>query len=151
MGARWIAHCRRNRQQLELEQCAVGGCRQVWRAPQTNSATLVVNASVVVSTPPADAIKCAGDSANFSVAASGTGLTYQWTHGGSPIAGATASSLSLNNVQSSDAGGYDVVVSGVCGSAQTNSASLTVNAPVVVSTPPGDETRCAGDSANFSV
>src|SRR5206468_1127876 len=95
--------------------------------------------------------KCVGDSANFSVAASGTGLTYQWAHDGSPIAGATASSLSLNNVQSADAGKYDVVISGACGGAQTNSATLVVNAPVAISTPPASQTNCAGASATFSV
>ncbi|PYJ03931.1 MAG: hypothetical protein DME25_10885 [Verrucomicrobia bacterium] len=120
-------------------------------APRTNSATLVVNAPAVISTAPSSQTNCAGTSASFSVAASGTGLTYQWAHDGSPIAGATTSTLNLNNVQSADAGRYDVVVSAACGAPQTNGASLVVNSPILVTTPPTSQTNCAGTSASFSV
>src|SRR5204863_2214024 len=56
-----------------------------------------------------------------------------------------------NNVSAADAGTYNVVVSGTCGNAVTNSASLTVNQNVAVSTAPVSLTNCPGSSASFSV
>jgi len=44
-----------------------------------------------------------------------------------------------------------VVVSGLCGNAVTNSASLTVNENVVVASAPVSLTNCPGTSATFSV
>src|SRR5439155_25326178 len=76
---------------------------------------------------------------------------YQWYKTGSALAGQTASSLALNNVSASDAGTYSVVVSGACGTPQTNSASLTINQNVSVSSPPVNLTNCPGTSASFSV
>src|SRR5436190_614433 len=50
--------------------------------------------------------------ANFSVTASGAApLSYAWRFNGTPIAGATATNLSITNVQPSNGGAYDVVVS----------------------------------------
>src|SRR5438046_2047207 len=51
----------------------------------TSAATLNVNENVVVSSAPANVTACAGTSASFSVAASGTGLSYQWLKGGSAL------------------------------------------------------------------
>ena len=57
----------------------------------------------------------------------------------------------LANVSAADAGTYSVVVSGTCGNAVTNSASLTVNQNVVVASAPVSVTNCPGTSASFSV
>ncbi len=46
---------------------------------------------------------------------------------------------------------YSVVVSGACGAAVTNSASLAVNRPVLVASAPVSLTNCPGTSASFSV
>ena len=54
-------------------------------------------------------------------------------------------------MSAADAGTYSVVVSGTCGNAVTNSASLTVNQNVVVSSAPVSVTNCPGTSASFSV
>ena len=98
----------------------------------TNSASLTVNQNVVVASAPVSLTNCPGTSASFSVSATGTGLSYQWYKGASALAGQTGSSLVLASVSATDAGTYSVVVSGVCGNAVTNSASLTVNQNVVV-------------------
>src|SRR5205807_216850 len=71
--------------------------------------------------------------------------------GSSILPGQTGSSLALTNVSASDAAIYSVVVSGACGNAVTNSASLTVNQNVVIATPPMSLTNCPGTSANFTV
>ena len=93
--------------------------------PLTNSATLTVNVPVTVSVPPADQTAVVGDNVTVSVTATGTGLSYQWLFNDSVVG--TDSSLTLNNVTTSQAGLYTVIVSGACGST-TNSATLTVNA-----------------------
>ncbi|MGP8236222.1 MAG: immunoglobulin domain-containing protein, partial [Limisphaerales bacterium] len=71
-----------------------------------------------------------GGSATFSVCVS-SALPYslQWFFDGNPLAGATNSSLVLNNVLSNKEGTYTVLVSSASGSVLGNPASLTVNVP----------------------
>jgi hypothetical protein len=76
-------------------------------------------------------------------------LSYQWYEGGSPLAGQTGSSLVLSNVSAANAGTYSVVVSGLCGNAVTNSATLTVNASTVAA-PLASLTNNLGTSATFA-
>ncbi len=76
---------------------------------------LTVNTPPVIVTPPLSITRCEGQSASFSVTASGTGLTYQWRKDGVNIPNATSRILNLGAVETSDAGTYDVVVSGTCG------------------------------------
>ncbi len=85
------------------------------------------------------------------MSATGTGLSYQWYKDGNALAGQTGSSLVLSNVSATDAATYSVVVSGTCGNAVTNSASLTVNQNVAVVSGPVSLTNCPGSSASFSV
>jgi lipoprotein signal peptidase len=88
-----------------------------------------------------------GSNVTFSVTATGTGLSYQWLFGSSVIG--TASSLTLNNVTTGQAGVYTVIVSGAAGNPVTNSATLTVNVPVTV-TALTNLVCCQGDNAAFS-
>jgi hypothetical protein len=67
-----------------------------------------------------------GQSASFSVAAIGSGLAYQWRRNGTPIAGATDSSMVIARVASADAGSYTVAVSNPSGSAVSQAAALSV-------------------------
>jgi len=67
-----------------------------------------------------------GQSVTFTVVASGTGLSYQWYKGGTAISGATSATLTLANVQSSDAGSYQVSVTSAGGTTQSNAVTLTV-------------------------
>jgi hypothetical protein len=72
----------------------------------------------------------AGASVTFSVTASGrVPISYQWRKDSADIPGATDAALTLNNVQLTDAGSYDVVVSNPYGSATSDPAVLTVNLP----------------------
>src|SRR5258708_40268491 len=111
--------------------------------------TVIQNGAVPSS--PVSLTNCPGTSASFSVSATGTGLRYQWYKASSPMNGQTSSSLVLNTVSGSDAGNYSVVVSGMCGNPGTNSANLTVNQNVSVSSAPVSLTNCPGTSASFSV
>ena len=76
----------------------------------TNSATLTVNVPVTVTAAPVNQTTVVGGNVTFSVTATGTGLSYQWLFNGSVIG--TSSSLTLNNVTTSQAGIYTVIVSG---------------------------------------
>jgi uncharacterized repeat protein (TIGR01451 family) len=67
------------------------------------------------------------DSVTFQVAASGAPpLTYQWLFGGTNLAGATNTTLELDNVSASEAGSYLVIVSNPGGFTNSQSATLTV-------------------------
>jgi hypothetical protein len=89
--------------------------------------------------PIASQTVCSGTSVNFSVTATGTGLTYQWRIGtvnlvdGGNISGATSEMLTLNPVNTTDAASnYNVVVSGTyLPGVTSNDAALTVNASPV--------------------
>jgi hypothetical protein len=65
-----------------------------------------------VNTQPLSRTNIAGDNASFSVTAAGTGapLSYQWRFNGTDIPGANFSFLTIESVQSTNQGGYTVVV-----------------------------------------
>jgi len=89
-------------------------------------------------TQPASQTVNVGGNATFSVVAGGTPpLSYQWRFGGTLLSGATGSSLSLSNVQLSDAGTYSVAVSNAFGSVLSTNATLTVNQAVCTNAPAG--------------
>ncbi len=95
-------------------------------------ATLTVNSAPVAPTitaQPANQTVTAGQTATFSVAASGTApLTYQWQKNGSDITSATAASYTTPVTTTADSGAlFRVVVSNTAGSMTSNSAMLTVN------------------------
>jgi uncharacterized repeat protein (TIGR03803 family) len=77
---------------------------------------------------PAGQIVPVSGTAIFSVDASGAGaLSYCWQRNGSPIAGATQSSFTRNNVQLEDSGSqFRCVISNVYGSVTSSGAALTV-------------------------
>ena len=125
----------------------------------SNTATLTVTASAVapsITTQPANQTVTAGQTATFSVVATGTApLSYQWKKNGTAISGATAASYTTPATTSSDSGSsFTVVVSNSAGSATSNAATLTVNAATVaptITTQPASQTVAAGQTATFSV
>jgi hypothetical protein len=58
-----------------------------------------------------------GDNVEFSVAATGTALTYQWKFNGSALNGATEATLTLPNVRPVQAGAYKVEIENAAGTA----------------------------------
>jgi Abnormal spindle-like microcephaly-assoc'd, ASPM-SPD-2-Hydin/Fibronectin type III domain/Immunoglobulin I-set domain len=83
-----------------------------------------------ITTEPASRTVTAGQTATFSVAATGTApLTYQWRQNGSVISGARSSSYTTPATTTSEnATKFTVVVSDNAGSATSSAAILTVNA-----------------------
>ena len=119
-------------------------------------ATLTVQPSVVfpaLTTQPASQTVTAGQSATFSVTASGTApLAYQWRKNGSAIPGATGASYTTAATVASDSGSlFTVVVSNSAGSVTSSPATLTVRSAPRITTQPASQTVAAGQSATFSV
>ena len=115
-------------------------------------ATLTVWAPPAIAVQPASRTNLTGTLASFSVTATGTApLSYQWLFAGVPVSGATASSLTLNNVQLSDAGNYAVVITNVAGSLTSSAAALTVWAPAAITAQPSSRTNITGSDATFNV
>jgi hypothetical protein len=96
-------------------------------------AVLVVSGPPVITVQPTSHIVVAGDSVAFGVMAAGTlPLGYQWRKNGvnlsegGNVLSATGASLTLANVQTNDAGSYQVVITNSLGSATSVVASLSV-------------------------
>ena len=84
-------------------------------------------------TQPASVIVLAGGSVSFLGAASGTApVYYQWQKNGSPIPGATTTTLNFTNVQNADAGGYTLVASNSVGTATRSVATLTIASSLTI-------------------
>ena len=101
----------------------------------SNAATLTVNAAAVapsITTQPANQSVSLGQTATFTVVATGTApLSYQWQKNGTAVSGATSASYTTPATTSSDNGAqFTVTVSNVAGNVTSNAAILTVNAAV---------------------
>jgi hypothetical protein len=110
-----------------------------------------------ITTQPANQTVSVGQTATFSVAATGTApLQYQWRKNGAVITGATGSSYTTPATVSTDNGSsFTGVVSNSAGSVTSSAATLTVEAPVTVApqitTQPANQTVSVGQTATFSV
>ncbi|MFV8388028.1 PKD-like domain-containing protein [Flavobacterium sp. LB1P71] len=129
-------------------------------ATSNNSALVVNDAVAIISQPAATQTACSGTNVSFSVTATGTGLTYQWKKGatilanGGSISGATSATLTLTGVLTTDAGSYNIVVSGAspCAAVTSSNAVLVVNQIVAITAQPAvTQTVCSGNSISFSV
>jgi hypothetical protein len=86
-----------------------------------------VGDALAVTNQPQSLVRASGSSATFSVGATGlTPLSYQWMFFGSPINGATQTSLTLPAVQPSYEGGYSVVVQDASTTVFSTPATLLV-------------------------
>ncbi len=94
----------------------------------SNTGTLVIATPPSIDPPLQNLSVLAGQSATFSLNASGTGpLSYQWEFNGTNALEATDATLSLTNVSLDQAGIYSVIVTNLAGVA-SNSATLSVYA-----------------------
>ena len=126
----------------------------------SNAATLTVTAAPVkptITTQPASQSVTAGQTATFSVAASGTSpLSYQWQKNSFNIGGATSASYTTPATTLAGSGSaFQCVVTNSVGSVTSNAATLTVNAPpqpvlTTISISPASATVKAGQTQQFS-
>ncbi len=124
----------------------------------SNAATLSVNpvaTAPTITSQPVSLSVTAGQTASFSVTASGSSLSYQWYKYGGAISGATAATYTIAATTTADAANYSVFVANSAGSATSNSVTLLVNpsniiAPTIINQPTS-LTVTAGQAASFSV
>ena len=115
-------------------------------------ATLTVLLPPVFTQQPTNQDVPVGGSASFQVGVSGTApLAYQWYFDGTNAVGAPTNELTLNAVQSLQAGSYNVVVSNSAGTATSAVATLTVGTPPSITQQPTNVTAVLGQPATFSV
>ncbi|MEJ7645841.1 MAG: PKD-like domain-containing protein [Chryseolinea sp.] len=100
----------------------------------SNSGLLTVNESPAIVTQPTPQTICESTTTAFSVAASGTGLTYQWQEDGTNItdggvySGANTATLTLTGIPTAFNGRtYRANVTATCGLLTSSSAILNVN------------------------
>jgi hypothetical protein len=108
-----------------------------------------------ITTQPVSQSVTAGQIATFSVATTGSAVTYQWMKNGVSISGANSSNYSTPVTTITDNGAqFSVAVSNVSGTASSNSALLTVTAPIIapaITLQPMAQSVTAGQPATFSV
>jgi DNA/RNA endonuclease G (NUC1) len=111
--------------------------------------------SPTVTTQPSTQSAAVGGNASFTVVAAGDAtLTYQWSRDEVELSGATATTatLTLTNLNATDAGNYSVVIKNSVGSITSAAVPLVITGlPPVVVTPPAARTVSAGTSATFAV
>jgi hypothetical protein len=125
----------------------------------SSTAVLTVSTAPVapaITAQPASQTVTVGQTAIFSVAATGTApLTYQWKKNSVAVSGANSSTYTSPATTSSDSGAqFTVVVSNAAGSATSSAAVLTVNAAALapsITVQPANQTVTAGQTATFFV
>jgi hypothetical protein len=125
----------------------------------TTTAITVLTVPVITLQPISQSV-CSDSAAIFSVAATGTSLSYQWYKGATPLAnagnisGATSTTLTINPAALSDiASDYYCVVSGSCTTgAASNMVALAVTEKVIITSQPvASQNACAGDTVSIMV
>jgi glucose/arabinose dehydrogenase len=110
-----------------------------------------------ITTQPASLTVLPGQSATFTVVATGNGLAYQWQHfvGASWVdVGTNAPGLTIGAATAADAGSYRVIVANASGVSISATATLTVTAPLAPPTilmPPTSQQAIAGGRAVLTV
>jgi hypothetical protein len=109
-----------------------------------------------IASQPTNQTVTAGQTATFSVTATGTApLSYQWQKGTTAITGATSASYTMAATTTSDNGAqFSVVVRNSAGNITSTPATLTVNPEAVapsITQQPSNQTVTAGQRATFSV
>jgi len=118
----------------------------------SSNAVLTVTGDPTISVHPASQAVNQTSNVTFTVTATGSNpITYQWTSNNVNIAGATGSSFTLTGVQASYGASYRVVVTSPGGSVTSNPATLSVNVPPSITTPPQSQSVGQGGNVTFTV
>ena len=126
---------------------------------QASNVQMPTTCSPQITIQPVDNTSCLGDSVSFTVAATGSGLTYQWRRGSvnlvnnSFVSGVNAQTLIINPSQLADFGtNYNVIVTGAFALNDTSiNVSLIQVANPQITTQPASQSVCEGTSVSFTV
>lgn len=107
--------------------------------------------SPIITVQPVTQVVCpnTGSDATFSVTATGIGLLYQWKKNGVAIPGAVSAIYTITNVDSADAGMYEVTVTNAAGS--ITSQMVYLNTAIITQPSPATQTIATGNSVSLSV
>ena len=101
---------------------------------------------------------CEGGTAIFTVLVSGSEtITYVWKKGtdilsdGGDISGASTNSITIANIESSDAGDYKCEITDACGNMEIAEANLSVPTVANITSNPTSISLCTGEEAQFNV
>ena len=121
--------------------------------------TITINTPVAITTQPSNSVSLVNTNASFTVAATGSGLTYQWqesTNNGTTwinISGATSATYTAVAVTNAMNGNlYQCIISGAapCTSVTSNAVSLTISTTAITAQP-ASTTICSNGSATFTI
>src|SRR4029077_7992215 len=137
---------------VALVPVLLNGCAGTVSGTASNPAAV----APVIATQPANQTVTPGQTATFTVAATGAApLNYQWNKNGAAISGATSSIYTTAATTISDNGAqFAVVVSNSAGTLTSAPATLTVSAAAVAPTitaQPLSQSVTAGQTATFTV
>jgi len=95
---------------------------------------------------------CEGSSLTLSVSATGQSLSYQWTKDNVAIPGATAPTLTLTGIKSSDMGYYVCTVNNLCAGFYSPGYYLsTAKFPTIRQQPPATKSICTTEALSLCV
>lgn len=99
-----------------------------------------------------DKTACPGDSFELSISvAGGTGVSFQWTHNGQPMAGKTNSNLLVYPVTANDTGSYLLILNSACGIQNTPPVRLSLAPPPGILQQPANAAACLGKPVVLTV
>ncbi|GAB2835466.1 T9SS type A sorting domain-containing protein [Ferruginibacter profundus] len=129
----------------------------------SNAGTLTVGTALSITSQPLSTIVCAGSTTSYSVATTGTVISYQWqesTNGGGiwnnvtnggVYSGATTVTLTLTGVTAGmNNNQYRCVVTGSCPAINSSAATLTVNTAPNITAQPVSSIVCATQNTSFT-
>jgi len=111
----------------------------------------IISEPPLIQEHPQDLVVNIGESASFSVTASGGGLSYQWQKNTVDIPLATLPVYTIPVTLGTSGGLYRCVVTNTDGEATSNPATLTVVTPPVITQHPSSLALDAGQGATFTV
>lgn len=138
--------------------CVSPGNAQLSQAITVNISGSVGPTAPAIASPPVAANVIAGNTATFTVTASGTApLAYFWLKNGNPLAnagnisGANTATLTVASVSAADAANYSVLVSNSVSTVTSAAVALTVVVPPALTSQPAPQTVTVGFTTSFSV
>lgn len=123
----------------------------IWGSATSTQALLKVVVPPTITRQPVALTVNQGQTATFSVEASGNYLSYRWRFGDNWLPGATNATLVLNNVTAANAGKYKVEVSNLGGTVVSTEVIFTVISPPTITEQPASQNVGAGSNPSLSV
>ena len=139
-----------NAQQENVGAYSLVVSNQFGTATSSNAVLSVTDIAPVIVSRPRSTTAVVGSDTTFTVSAVGTTpMTAQWLFNGNVIPGATDTTLTITNVQTSHLGFYTVVVSNRVGTTGSPQAYLGVNVPATITSEPTAQSVVLGGTATF--